>query len=149
MRNITFTLRIAGLFIFLFLFFHFASAQTGTIKGIIKDPGGKPMQYANVLLLKSLDSSLVKGTISDSSGRYSFENIEKGKYFITASLTGMEQAFTKTFEIAPDKNEIDLEVLYLRNTGAELKNVTVAAKKPMFEQKIDRMVINVKNGITN
>src|SRR6476620_11387010 len=76
MRNIIFTLRVAGLFIFLFLFIHRASAQAVTIKGTIRDPAGKPLQYANVLLLKSLDSSLVKGTISDSSGQYSFENIE-------------------------------------------------------------------------
>jgi len=149
MRDTVCTLRLSAFFIFLFLFFHCASAQTATITGIIKDSGGKPLQYANVLLLKSFDSSLVKGTISDSSGQYSFENIEKGKYFITASLTGMEQAFTKIFEIIPGKNEIDQGVLYLRSNGAELKNVTVAAKKPMFEQKLDRMVINVKNSITN
>src|SRR4249919_332197 len=129
MLKIIFTLRVTSLLFFLSLFFQRVSAQTN-IKGTIKDSGGKPVQYVNVLLLKSFDSSLVKGTISDSSGEYSFENIEKGKYYITASLTGMEQVFTKVFEITPDKNEIDQGILYISNTNAQLKDVTVAAKKP-------------------
>ncbi|MEP6952156.1 MAG: carboxypeptidase-like regulatory domain-containing protein, partial [Ginsengibacter sp.] len=115
------------------------------IRGIIKDQGGRPVQYTNVLLLKSLDSSLVKGTISDSSGKYTFENIKKGAYCITASFTGMEQVYSKVFEIISDKDKIDEGVLHLGNTDVRLKEITVAAKKPMFEQKIDRMVINVKN----
>jgi outer membrane receptor protein involved in Fe transport len=119
------------------------------IHGVIKDQGGRSVQYANVLLLKSVDSSLVKGTISDLSGKYSFENIKKGTYCIAASFTGMEQVFTKIFEINSDKDQIDQGVLRLRNTDAQLKEITVAAKRPMFEQKIDRMVINVKNSITN
>src|SRR4029079_8212048 len=118
------------------------------IRGMIKDTGGKPIKFANVLLLNSFDSSLVKGMISDSSGKYSFENINKGEYFITASFTGMEQVFTK-IRIISDKYQIDQGILYLRNTDIQLKEITVAVKKPMFEQKIDRMVINVKNSITN
>jgi len=140
---------ITSLLTFLLLAFNRASAQTGTVQGTIKDAGGKPVQYANVLLLKSFDSSLVKGMISDSLGKYSFENIEKGKYYITASFTGMKQAFTEIFEISSDKNEIDQGILYFMNNDLQLKEVTVAVKKPMFEQKIDRMIINVKNSITN
>ena len=119
------------------------------IHGIIKDANGKLLQFANVLLLKSSDSSLVKGMISDASGKYSFENIKNGKYLVTATFTGMNQAFTPIFEITPDKKEINTGILYLKNAGVQLKNVTVAVKKPMFEQKIDRMVINVKNSITD
>ena len=119
------------------------------IHGVVKTADGKPIQFANVLLLKSSDSSLVKGMITDASGKYSFENIKKGDYRINASFTGMEQVFTNSFVIAADKNETDLGILYLKNSAVQLKGVTVAGNKPMFEQKIDRMVINVKNSITN
>jgi hypothetical protein len=142
-------IRITGLLTFLLLVLHSSFAQSGSVKGIVKDVAGKPVQYANVLLLKSFDSSLMKGTITDSSGKYSFENIEKGKYCITASFTGMQQAFTRVFEIIADKNGVDLGMLYLSNVNTQLKNVTVTVKKPMFEQKIDRMIINVRNSITN
>ena len=119
------------------------------IHGIIKDADGKLLQFANVLLLESSDSSLVKGTISDVSGKYSFENIKNGKYLITATFTGMSQVFTQVLEITLDKKEIDAGTISLKNIDVQLKDVIVAVKKPMFEQKIDRMVINVKNSITN
>src|SRR5665213_1543253 len=124
------------------------SAQS-SIHGIIEDQNGKPVQYANVLLLKISDSSLVKGMISDASGKYSFTNIKNGKYLLTATFTGMSQVFSKIFEISSDKKEINSPILRLNNLDLKLKDVTVAAKKPMFEQKIDRMVINVKNSITD
>jgi Outer membrane protein beta-barrel family/Carboxypeptidase regulatory-like domain len=149
MRNLFSILRITGLTGLLLLIFFGTSAQTAILRGTVRDPGGQPVQYANVLLLKWPDSSLVKGTVSDASGKYSFENIEKGKYCVTASFTGFEQVFTKVFEIVAGSNEIDNGILYLGNAGGQLKNVTITAKKPMFEQKADRMVINVKNSITN
>ena len=126
---------------------HQLMAQS-VIHGIIKDANEKPIQFANVLLLSSLDSSLVKGMISDASGKYSFENIKKGSYRISASFTGMEPVFTPVIETTPDKKEMNAGMIHLKNSPVKLKGVTVDVKKPMFEQKIDRMVINVKNSIT-
>src|SRR3981081_8431 len=57
MRNLACAYRTICVFIFLSFAFHWSSAQTGTVKGIVKDPDGRPIQYANVLLLKSSDSS--------------------------------------------------------------------------------------------
>jgi hypothetical protein len=132
-----------------FLFINLHLSAQSEIHGIIKDAIEKPIQFANVLLLKSKDSSLVKGMISDATGKYSFENIRNGKYLISATYTGMSQVFSQLFEITPDKKEISIGIIYLKNSDVKLKGVTVAAKKPMFEQKIDRMVINVKNSITD
>lgn len=119
------------------------------VRGVIKDADDKPLQFANVLLLKSADSSLVKGMISDTSGKYSFGNIKNGNYLVMATFTGMNQLYTKNFEVTSDKKEINIGTLYLEDGNVRLKNVTVAVKKPMFEQKIDRIVINVKNSITD
>jgi hypothetical protein len=119
------------------------------IHGVIKEQSGKPVKYANILLFKSLDSSLVRGTVSDSSGRYSFEITSGGEYFTKASFTGMEAISSKIFKVNMDRSEIDQGVSYLSKEDVKLAEVTVAVKKPMFEQKIDRMVINVKNSITD
>jgi iron complex outermembrane receptor protein len=53
------------------------SAQDLTIitgKAELKD--GKPADYANITLIKSSNSTLVKGTLSDENGKYTFENIK-------------------------------------------------------------------------
>ena len=123
-------------------------AQT-VISGIIKEAGDRPLQLANVVLLKPEDSSLLKGMITDANGAYSFQNIKTGKYLISASFTGMEPVFTNIFEITSDIKDFNPETIILKNTTVQLKNVIVNQKVPMFEQKVDRMVINVKNSITN
>ena len=120
----------------------------GMINGLIKNADGKPLQFANILLLKQVDSSLLKGTLSDVSGKYSFKNIETGKYLITATYTGMDKAFTKIVEVTPAATIINLDTIYLRSAAVQLNTVTVAAKKSIFEQRIDRIIINVKNSIT-
>jgi hypothetical protein len=61
----------------------------------------------------------------------------------------MEQGLTRIFEVQPGKSETTLGTLYLAYADKKLGTVTVMAKKPMFEQKIDRTVINVKNNITS
>ena len=132
-----------------FLFFSFQQLQAQSVQGIIKDANSKPLQFANVLLLRSADSSLIKGMITDATGKYLFENIKNGKYIITATFTGMTQVYTDLFEVSSDKKETDIGILSLKNADVKLKDVSVAVKKPMFEQKIDRMVINVKNSITD
>ncbi len=119
------------------------------IRGSIKQPDRKAVQFASVFLLKHNDSSLVKGSVSDAAGKFFFENIRSGKYLITATFTGRKQVYTKAFDVSDDEKEINTGILYFENAEVQLQNVTVAVKKPMFEQKIDRLIINVKNSITN
>lgn len=142
-----FSITVFSIF-YLMLTIHNVKAQSA-IHGIIKDANGKPLQYATVLLLKASDSSLVKGAISTTTGSYVFQSITMGKYFIRADFTGMENADTKKFVVDKDKRDIHLETLNLKTATTTLARVTVAVKKPLYEQQVDRMVINVKGAITD
>lgn len=122
-------------------------AQT-MVQGFVQDKDGKPITQANVLLLAYKDSALVKGALSSNSGLYRFENIPPGKYMVSATFTGLKQTFTPAFIIA-DKEEIELATLQMTEKEVELNAVTVSARKPLFEQKIDRMIINVAASITS
>jgi hypothetical protein len=129
--------------IFCFCFSKPLKAQT-KIHGAVKNPVGKPVQYVNVFMVKSADSSLVKGALTDANGKFSFENIKNGRYKVAAVFTGMEKLYSPILEISPEKTDINMGVLNLKYDSAQLANVTVSAnRKPLFEQKIDRMVINV------
>ncbi len=149
MRFSVYSIRVV-IFINLVLFgFVRVSAQTGSTRGIINDSGGNPVQFATVQLLKYPDSSLVKEMISDSLGGYHFKNITVGKYYVAISFTGMEKLFSGVFEIRTPDDQLNQGIIYLRNSNQSLKDVTVSVKRPMIEQKIDRVVINVKNSITD
>lgn len=124
------------------------SRAQGSVHGAVVDDDGLPLADANVLLLNVRDSSLVKGSISSKHGLYAFDGITAGRYLIASSHVGLRQVYTPAFEIR-DNSNVDLAALKLADRETVLNKVTVNAKKPLFEQKIDRMVINVASSITN
>lgn len=120
----------------------------GSVRGQVLDVNGSPMADANVLLLHVKDSSLVKGSVSAQNGWYAFEKIESGNYLIASTHVGFRQVYTPSFQVS-DKTHVAMKAIQLTEHETELKKVTVNAKKPLFEQKIDRMVINVASSVTN
>ena len=51
----------------------FRTNAQGKISGQITDDKSKIVEFANVILLKAKDSTLVKGVLSDGSGSFEFE----------------------------------------------------------------------------
>ncbi len=123
-----------------------ASAQSG-IYGKVVSNDDKSLANANILLLNTKDSSLVKGQLTNGEGLYTFENIPSGKYFILYSYTGYKTESSDSFSIT-DKAPLRLGTIKLSEIHLQLKEITVAAKKPLYEQKIDRLIINVAAAIT-
>jgi hypothetical protein len=118
------------------------------IRGVVRDIHGSPIAAATVLLLNSTDSILVKGTVTNSTGNYYFDNIGAGKYFITSSSVGFLPGSIGIFPVNSNNEEIDHGVIELEPLPASLANVTVTAKRPLYELKADRLTINVENSIT-
>ena len=118
------------------------------IHGKIVDSTGKPIINANVLLLNSKDSVLVKGMLTNDMGVYGFENIIAGSYLISATHTGIDPFYSKPFELNGKQEIIDMGTTRLNETSVTLAGVTVTAKKPLYERKIDRIQINVAASIT-
>ena len=130
------------------LFSSFAYSQT-TVQGKIFDDQNQALSFANVLLLNVSDSTLVKGNVTDENGLYKIENVPSGNYFLSASMIGYRTVDSKSFEIRGNEGNKNLETLTLSEDVAELNEIQVTAKKPLFEQKIDRLVVNVENSITS
>jgi hypothetical protein len=126
-----------------------ASLAQSKFGGKVFNGNGQPLANANVLLLNVKDSSLVKGIITEQGGNYSFVNIPAGKYFIASTYTGYKQAYTSPFDITSSGKLQELGAIKLTEEIAQLKDVTVVTKKPLFEQRMDRMVVNVANSITS
>jgi len=118
------------------------------VYGKIVDTTGKPISNANVLLVNSKDSVLVRGMLTNEGGTYSFENIKAGKYLVTATHSGNNPVYSQAFEIGVGTGNIDIGTTQLERADLVLSTVTVTVKKPLYEQKIDRLVINVAAAIT-
>jgi iron complex outermembrane receptor protein len=125
-----------------------ALAQTTSkISGTITDEQGKVLTSTSVSLLKAKDSSLVKVAVSDKSGLYEFIDIQEGSYLVSASSVGYTKRFSSHFEVKG--NNVSVPSLSLRETSKDLTNVTVTAKKPFVETKLDKTVVNVEASPTS
>src|SRR6476620_3940880 len=125
-------------------FGYISHAQTSPFKvsGAVQDVTGKSLEAATVNLLRAKDSSIVKLAAADKSGQYAFEVSADGKYLIVASAVGYTKLYSPSFELTVANPSVSLKTLQLDNKSASLGNVTVTAKKPLVEQKIDRTVVN-------
>lgn len=121
------------------------SLQAGTITGYVYDQVKKPLEYSSVQLLRAKDSSLVKSSLSDSSGKYTFNRIANGTYIVKVLQLGYESAYGTVFNM--QSSSIHLNAVVLRVLPNQLTQVNVTAKKPLIERRIDRTVLNVANSI--
>ena len=119
----------------------------GMIRGHIHDSQTKGISYANVLLRTELDSSMIKGAISDESGNYVFTDIPKGEYFVEVTILGYAKSYSPLFAfLGTEKN--DLVAILLNEEDQNLDEVTVTATRPLFELEQGKMVVNVANSIS-
>jgi outer membrane receptor protein involved in Fe transport len=135
--------------ILFFCGFSATSFGQGKIVGKVLLANGQPLPNASVLLLKYKDSSLVKGIVSESTGNYFFAGIPSGRYLVTSSYSGYKQEYTAPFDLTVAGKSLDIGSLKLTEKIEKLSDVNVVIKKPLFEQKMDRMVINVASSITS
>ena len=123
--------------------------KNGKITGKVIDGNTRTIESASIALMKLADSSTVKMSVADKTGKFEFESIKEGKYVIMVSAVGHQKAFSEIFEINSTNNSIALKTIELVPVTVDLKGVTVTAKKPFIEQKIDRMIVNVEASVTN
>ena len=122
----------------------------GKISGSIKDGGNqKVIDAASISLLKAKDSSLVKAAVTDKDGNFSFEDIKDGSYLVLGTSVGHVKVYSNTFAISAANSSANVGVLQLVPFEKAMKEVSVTAKKPLIERKLDRTIVNVDASITS
>lgn len=122
-----------------------ALAQPGnTISGTVRDAGNQSLPGATVRLLKTSDSTLVAGEITDVSGNFSFINLQTNTYMLVISAVGQKDFTSTVLTIDAGHSTITLPAIILVPAKSiELGEVVVKAKKPLIEQEMDRTIVNV------
>ena len=121
-------------------------AQT-TIVGSVQDDGGEPVALANVQLLRAADSSFVHGTIADEEGRFVLNRVNAGSFILYASLIGYRDYVSEPFAADGDET-VDVGAVTLAQGTLEMSELTVEARRTLYEQKGNRLVINVGSSIS-
>ncbi len=126
-----------------------AQIKNGRVAGQVIDGNAKTLESATITLLRAKDSSVAKIGAANKEGQFVFENVAEGKYLVSISAVGHSKGFSDEFEINAANTNIILKTIELVPQAKNLGGVTVQAKKPLVEQKIDRTVINVEAAVTN
>ncbi|MNJ84788.1 hypothetical protein D3C87_22480 [compost metagenome] len=129
-----------GILLLSFFVIQFASAQHSTVAGKIS--GIDPQLPPIVRLCNASDSSLVKGAISDSTGKFEFEGLKNGVFILIIAQTGYKQFVSQAIEITADSSFIQLPDISLIVSETELEDVVITNQKPFIERKIDRVIVN-------
>jgi iron complex outermembrane recepter protein len=127
----------------------FSQTGKGKIAGSVVDGNSKTIESATITLIKTSDSSVVKMSVADKSGNYAFDGIADGKYLVAVTAVGHTKAFSEVADINPSNNSVLLKTIELVPESKSIGGVTVTARKPLIEQKLDRMVVNIDAAGTN
>jgi iron complex outermembrane recepter protein len=130
-------------------FVSYAQLKGGKVSGTVIDGNTKTIESATITLLRAKDSSVAKISVADKTGKYNFEGIADGQYFVSITAVGHQKGYSEAFEVNAASANITLKTIELVPQASTMGNVTVSAKKPLIEQKIDRTVVNVEASITN
>ena len=116
----------------------------GIIKGFVIDESTKyPLQFVNVALRQNGDSTIVTGQVTDSTGKFSLNNIPAGEYYLSAQIIGYKQKNTAVFRVEPDHLSFDFGKIKLKAANILMSEVQVSTEKPLYTASIDRKVYNV------
>jgi len=118
----------------------FVFAQTAHVKGrIIDSQTHQPIDYASAAIFKAGDSSLVTGTVSNSSGVFELDKLPAGHYRLKIAFIGY-QNFIKTDLLLNDGQRIDLGDISLQVATRTLNQVDVKSQQANSINKIDKQV---------
>jgi hypothetical protein len=126
-----------------------AQNKQGRISGVVKDGSGRTIEAATVSLVRAKDTALVKVAVSNKNGEFEFDRLEIGRYKVQVSAVGFAKASSEAVEVTELVPAVQLTDFELPVAGKSLSEVTVTARRPMVENKIDKTIVNVDAFITN
>lgn len=130
------------LLLMLLCFYGISKAQNANnIAGAVMDEKKQALYGVTVMLYKSGDSVLVKAIFTDKEGNFSFEKVKPGTYFISFTITGYKKHSSDNLNIT--NAGINLPAIILIAEPKILGEVIVQSRKPLFEQKADKFIVNV------
>ncbi|MEZ4830146.1 MAG: TonB-dependent receptor [Bacteroidia bacterium] len=112
---------------------------TGTI---ISDDAALPLEFATVSLLKSADSAVVAGTVTDDKGIFLL-SAGTGTYILKTSFLGYNVYFSAPFSLDQQHTEVSLPPISLAPQSTTLDEVEITGQKSLVEMSMDKKIFHV------
>ncbi len=128
-----------------------AQTPIGTIVGVVIDKKTNvPVEFANVIVCRQKDTSMVTGALSNIKGKFNIDKVPFGKYIIKVNFIGFKPTFVPNIMVKPDNSDINIGTVELESSATNLDAVVISGQKDQIEYNLDKRVINVdKNTLTS
>jgi len=125
------------------------TAAKGKISGKVIDASNNTaVDYATISIFKQNDASPFNGMSADPKGNFTLNRLADGEYKLTIDFIGYQKKTIEHLVISGASNNIALGIIKLVPLQNQLQTVSVVAKAPIVENKIDKMVYNAANDLT-
>ena len=110
----------------------------------VLDSSNAPIEYANVALYLSSDTSLVYGGITNAEGVFQLEEIKPQNYILKVSYIGYAN-YETTF--VPQAGFNNLAPIILSDSNLSLSEITVVGHKPLVSMEKGVLTTSVANSL--
>ncbi len=121
-------------------------SEKHTITGTVLSEKNNAVSDAVIYLMNPADNTLIKTETSDPSGKFTFENVSAGNYFIKISENEKIKYSGDSFEI---NNNLILPEIILNSGIQQLDEIVITKTKPYIERKDGVMILNVESNIAS
>jgi len=122
----------------------YMNSELGIVVGNVFDKGLLvPVEYANIILYKQADSTLVTGAVTDATGKFFIKEVPYDTYYLIANFIGYNKFIINDIKISSDSKFFKIDTIFLEQATQELAEVGITATKDYIKYEIDKKIVNV------
>lgn len=134
--------------VFCFFILILSGIKSQNISGYVYIKKDKtPLPYATVALLTLPDSTIVTGVITLSNGKYTFEKVKQGNYFVKINYLGYKPSGKKVEIKDNSPSEVVLDTIFLEEAIQQIEEAVVVGKMLKGKEMVDRTVYSIPDEI--
>ncbi len=112
-----------------------------SVIGMVTDVENQPIEFATVVLYNR-DSTMTTATVTEVNGHFQMQAQVGEGAFLRVDFLGFEQ---KTIPLSAETGPL---TIILQSASTVLEEVTVTSRKPLLEQKPDRLIVNLSASLS-
>jgi hypothetical protein len=118
-----------------------------SLTGLVLDQQQKAIPFASVILkIGSSPAKVVQAVLTDERGHFTILSVRPGGYELQVQQLGYA-IYSQAVQVTVGSPTLDLGSLTLQAAAQNLTEVVVTGRKPLLEQKPDRVIMNVENSL--
>lgn len=123
--------------------------QSAILGMVVDEATGRPLGYANVVVIQMPDSVPLTGTSTNERGIFVLTGLKPGDYQLVVDFIGYKAKTIPQVKIQSTADRIRLGKITLQQAILEGQTIEVVAERPDITYQIDKKVIDVSKQLTS